>query len=209
MFASRGATTGSSPLARGLPRAGEVVEAEPRIIPARAGFTTGVAPYAVRIGDHPRSRGVYSGRAGSWTAKAGSSPLARGLRDDVGRGGRERRIIPARAGFTLLNERNPMIVADHPRSRGVYPLPLRCSCSGAGSSPLARGLHLVQRVGRAVSRIIPARAGFTCPLSPSTSTRTDHPRSRGVYDMWNRFADGWSGSSPLARGLLHRHRFRE
>ena len=70
-----------------------------------------------------------------------------------------------------------------------------------GSSPLARGLHLVQVRGRALERIIPARAGFT-PRRPPWPTRPrDHPRSRGVYCGAGSSAVRGRGSSPLARGL--------
>ena len=73
------ASSGSSPLARGLrghrhrPRRGR------RIIPARAGFTS--APTRCRRGvtDHPRSRGVYTTRWRRPLTRRGSSPLARGL----------------------------------------------------------------------------------------------------------------------------------
>ena len=52
-------STGSSPLARGLPR--PVVESIRfrRIIPARAGFTRGSLCVVHHVSDHPRSRGVY------------------------------------------------------------------------------------------------------------------------------------------------------
>ena len=71
-----------------------------------------------------------------------------------------------------------------------------------GSSPLARGLPVDDGLGRGHEGIIPARAGFTCPSSPSTSTRTDHPRSRGVYKTGAVAQMSFAGSSPLARGLL-------
>ena len=49
--------------------------------------------------------------------------------------------------------------------------------------------------------IIPARAGFTrCPPH-RRGRRTDHPRSRGVYELRRTMAFGSAGSSPLARGL--------
>ena len=51
---------GSSPLARGLPRAGETRPATGRIIPARAGFTDDTDGVRGMVGDHPRSRGVYT-----------------------------------------------------------------------------------------------------------------------------------------------------
>ena len=93
----------------------------------------------------------------------------------------------------------------------------------AGSSPLARGLrHGMGQLGDA-ERIIPARAGFTCMLSPLSPETWDHPRSRGVYasvvveitplrriiparagftQQQYRAHACSPGSSPLARGLL-------
>ena len=91
---------GSSPLARGLR---SLAVDHPRItgiIPARAGFTpAGRTPTRGRA-DHPRSRGVYSDRRLLFDQDLGSSPLARGLLRRLGRDHAQRRIIPARAGFT-------------------------------------------------------------------------------------------------------------
>ena len=57
-------------------------------------------------------------------------------------------------------------------------------------------------MAKIVSRIIPARAGFTASWCRARSIRRDHPRSRGVYMRpWAR-SEASSGSSPLARGLL-------
>ena len=95
------AVEGSSPLARGLlARHGD--GATPTgIIPARAGFT-GLTPSSASCHtDHPRSRGVYRRRRRLRVPRLGSSPLARGLhRIPVDRE-LGRRIIPARAGFTI------------------------------------------------------------------------------------------------------------
>ena len=134
--------------------------------------------------DHPRSRGVYQSVWNLLTKGDGSSPLARGLLVVsaslvfiVG-------IIPARAGFTPGRRGARYPSRDHPRSRGVYALPV------GAESPL--------------NRIIPARAGFTPPPSASCPRPSDHPRSRGVY--FSMFVASFfaSGSSPLARGLrLH------
>ena len=49
--------------------------------------------------------------------------------------------------------------------------------------------------------IIPARAGFTPRGSAGSPSRTDHPRSRGVYLENGRQRPVYAGSSPLARGL--------
>ena len=92
---------GSSPLARGL-RLGVVTALLGiRIIPARAGFTSGGGQRSARAWDHPRSRGVYRVRALRERLRRGSSPLARGLPRTSTAFAGVRRIIPARAGFTL------------------------------------------------------------------------------------------------------------
>ena len=71
-----------------------------------------------------------------------------------------------------------------------------------GSSPLARGLHYADEIPAAVTGIIPARAGFTPRRTRRPSQKTDHPRSRGVYQEVSRTEYKALGSSPLARGLL-------
>ena len=133
---------GSSPLARGLP-------------PARPG----PAPPA---SDHPRSRGVYRMVLSEQSKRDGSSPLARGLHGAPDTDGGRDGIIPARAGFTWTVCPRSESTWDHPRSRGVYRGLLRDCCAHVGSSPLARGLRGETVSVRRGSRIIPARAGFTC-----------------------------------------------
>ena len=58
--------------------------------------------------DHPRSRGVYSEHGHANVSDPGSSPLARGLRRLVIEATLNRRIIPARAGFTRTKMREIM-----------------------------------------------------------------------------------------------------
>ncbi len=212
---------GSSPLARGLPRRGLRLSRFPRIIPARAGFTTrgrgpppaprdhprsrGVYPGSSRRArcppDHPRSRGVYSCHAFACPDHTGSSPLARGLQSHCRRLQTALRIIPARAGFTPLRWGWRLRRQDHPRSRGVYPRRRPGPTSPVGSSPLARGLLIAYWFVLGVSGIIPARAGFTRRRLGATTGRADHPRSRGVYHTVSRWHLRLAGSSPLARGL--------
>ena len=152
---------GSSPLARGLQIKNSKRNLGHRIIPARAGFTPRRSATSSRPRDHPRSRGVYSMVRGCPRERAGSSPLARGLRRFRLPGRVFRRIIPARAGFTwvggVMGERK----RDHPRSRGVYDRVWLASRPPPGSSPLARGLRRRPSPGPTRPRIIPARAGFT------------------------------------------------
>ena len=192
---------GSSPLARGLPRCWEARWFLPRIIPARAGFTTPARPRAKTTRDHPRSRGVYAARSRSRLRSMGSSPLARGL-PDWWRDPHDRlRIIPARAGFTLMPVSSSHTRRDHPRSRGVYAAQVAHDALSEVSSPLARGLPIRVDLDRALTRIIPARAGFTGGGLGVGHGGEDHPRSRGVYFVL-RLAQGMhGGSSPLARGL--------
>ena len=152
---------GSSPLARGLPRVGDQLDAPRRIIPARAGFTIYGRGGPVERWDHPRSRGVYLRSRGTRTLARGSSPLARGLLTAVAAVAWPFGIIPARAGFTVPVRLWIPAGWDHPRSRGVYCLSAHAAALRRGSSPLARGL--------------------LNSLAGSASTRGDHPRSRGVY----------------------------
>ena len=90
-------------------------------------------------------------------------------------------IIPARAGFTLHRPRDHHHGADHPRSRGVYPVTRATFRSSSGSSPLARGLLRIWDRECYLPGIIPARAGFTPPPRTVSAGSWDHPRSRGVY----------------------------
>ena len=155
-------STGSSPLARGLPSAVALPVWVWRIIPARAGFTAVGSPTRARPRDHPRSRGVYwMGRRWTWFA-SGSSPLARGLLCVSNQeGGGVQGIIPARAGFTIRSLSPRSDTRDHPRSRGVYAVDAPTIGGRDGSSPLARGLRVRQVMHAPLRRIIPARAGFT------------------------------------------------
>ena len=91
---------GSSPLARGLLIGAAHGAPHYRIIPARAGFTHQRHSVSLPSTDHPRSRGVYPRRHSAPVRLAGSSPLARGLRDGREQAESGEGIIPARAGFT-------------------------------------------------------------------------------------------------------------
>ena len=151
--------------------------------------------------DHPRSRGVYGPSCPTAPSIPGSSPLARGLPGRPRQQPRVRRIIPARAGFTPAWRYCISPSQDHPRSRGVYCGSFEAVRCGGGSSPLARGLPRPLGVRQAAAGIIPARAGFTPATGRPGPSRTDHPRSRGVYVTTTISTDLHAGSSPLARGL--------
>ena len=175
------ASSGSSPLARGLrPFVGDAPFWE-GIIPARAGFTPlWSCPRRWRT-DHPRSRGVYRDGGADERRLAGSSPLARGLLYGDSNIPVTYGIIPARAGFTAHWLHTALSSADHPRSRGVYAELGAKSVATEGSSPLARGLQEADLDSGPYGGIIPARAGFTLLAQIGERASTDHPRSRGVY----------------------------
>ena len=174
------------------------------IIPARAGFTHRGCRRRQGGRDHPRSRGVYRNPLAEPVLRGGSSPLARGLLCSASHFGLARGIIPARAGFTVRVHGRGLSGGDHPRSRGVYKTHDAQHRKRLGSSPLARGLPARDRVRAPGAGIIPARAGFTQSHGRTADLRPDHPRSRGVYRLWNLTTRGRTGSSPLARGLRAR-----
>ena len=150
---------GSSPLARGLQETPVRPGGEPRIIPARAGFTTGNAGGSRPWTDHPRSRGVYARTCRASQSDEGSSPLARGLRGSISAPGEADGIIPARAGFTDHEHVRSLDTGDHPRSRGVYPADEAPVGSRVGSSPLARGLQdRLRPAGRSTRKVIQGRS---------------------------------------------------
>ena len=195
-------STGSSPLARGLPPSNFPSVGGGGIIPARAGFTSPRGRGSRGGADHPRSRGVYFGKVDYITFNDGSSPLARGLPIRPGQTDHAVGIIPARAGFTNDPLSRLVRSSDHPRSRGVYKTRVSPHKKFSGSSPLARGLRPRRIAVRLEGRIIPARAGFTRPPDCLRCRLPDHPRSRGVYHpVWSG-VESHFGSSPLARGLL-------
>ena len=174
---------GSSPHARGLREQVLDLGGDGRIIPARAGFTEAERAAIDAAADHPRTRGVYCEVGVDDAPDDGSSPHARGLRGELTPRRLLVRIIPARAGFTPARRWWCRRRRDHPRTRGVYVREQVRTDSALGSSPHARGLRgrTPQREGPV--RIIPARAGFTAPSPASTVRSSDHPRTRGVYDV--------------------------
>ena len=91
---------GSSPLSRGIPPDAPTVMACYRIIPALAGNTHECMGYRLLSRDHPRSRGEYRDVGIICGGYLGSSPLSRGILNQMWRLLRLLRIIPALAGNT-------------------------------------------------------------------------------------------------------------
>ena len=93
-------SNGSSPLVRGQRHRPGADRQRHRIIPARAGPTTGQPLPDIALADHPRSCGANFGDAFGVVAESGSSPLVRGQLDAHTYLSVCIRIIPARAGPT-------------------------------------------------------------------------------------------------------------
>ena len=93
------------------------------------------------------------------------------------------------------------MLGDHPRSRGEYSDPLGVLFTHTGSSPLSRGIHDAINLAANHIRIIPALAGNTAIVTRTTSTSSDHPRSRGEYYGNSPCCVHNQGSSPLSRGI--------
>ena len=91
---------------------------------------------------------------------------------------------------------------DHPRLRGEYDTIIIRHQHIVGSPPLTRGIpHRVGLLGM-FSRITPAYAGNTVPLSCGTAIKGDHPRLRGEYYEIKERKLKAEGSPPLTRGIL-------
>jgi len=192
--------SGSSPLARGGPTRMGGPHMGDGLIPARAGRTLRRAVPTSLDRAHPRSRGADEAHIIGAVTFDGSSPLARGGPNDALRSLTQGRLIPARAGRTVLSCRRRWIGTAHPRSRGADPEPDGAADACQGSSPLARGGLPDHRSSPMLPRLIPARAGRTCSVIAASVALGAHPRSRGADDL-RVVRDGRpDGSSPLARG---------
>ena len=113
---------------------------------------------------------------------------------------RWRWLIPARAGNTRQMTRTFSATSAHPRSRGEHVVAGIGLLVAAGSSPLARGTHLLSMGNAQRTWLIPARAGNTRIPWRNCLEHPAHPRSRGEHWIPAFLAEKLTGSSPLARG---------
>ena len=195
---------GSSPLTRGAPVTGGILQVLNRLIPAYAGSTRCSCCFLRVEWAHPRLRGEHS--YFSWMVGVifGSSPLTRGARRfnrilDVGRG-----LIPAYAGSTTGGSLSATGCTAHPRLRGEHALPVQVKTLTGGSSPLTRGAHRDSRDRGALIGLIPAYAGSTRPRLHESARRPAHPRLRGEHVFSVASHPPLVGSSPLTRGAQAR-----
>ena len=191
---------GSSPRVRGKQSACSRSEARRRLIPARAGKTStqdvSTRPWRLipaRAGKtkprsriawlnsaHPRACGENRRRAWESMDSWGSSPRVRGKLWSVRRAGGEPRLIPARAGKTMLRRKSPVYIAAHPRACGENPRARHLPGDCYGSSPRVRGKQ--QWVGR------------------DEGVAVAHPRACGENGWHRHRIRPNPGSSPRVRG---------
>ena len=173
------------------------------IIPTLAGNTLAEVVQAPTRADHPHSRGEYKTGMTFPVSATGSSPLSRGIHRSRIADMELWRIIPTLAGNTIERPASIGTFKDHPHSRGEYSGAVPVMGSGAGSSPLSRGIPTASGASRPIPGIIPTLAGNTRQALPLVSELKDHPHSRGEYDHHLGRGTRSGGSSPLSRGILH------
>ena len=115
----QGQEGGSSPRVRGKLRRAVPMQSGLRIIPARAGQTRSYVRASAAAPDHPRACGANGQIKVHFNDSFGSSPRVRGKLGARSGQPAWSRIIPARAGQTLLCSVFCIHVADHPRACGA------------------------------------------------------------------------------------------
>ena len=191
---------GSSPRARGAPGRARPLGAQEGIIPACAGSTSRTSSPACSRRDHPRVRGEHTPVEPVKPVIEGSSPRARGALSRPSAHPRSTGIIPACAGSTAWSAGRRRPLWDHPRVRGEHPASTLEAVWLAGSSPRARGAPAPALLIDDPLGIIPACAGSTWHHPPLGDPPGDHPRVRGEHMRRCAGLQGYSGSSPRARG---------
>ncbi len=150
---------GSSPPARGAPRADLHRCAACGIIPAGAGSTFCSVWASYEFSDHPRGRREHGRRARQGTLRDGSSPRARGAQRNSVATFYHSRIIPRGRGEHMIDESGSARDAgSSPRARGALQHEARRRID---EWIIARGALRPRPSDRSVRRIIPAGAGST------------------------------------------------
>ena len=133
-------------------------------------------------------------------SSGGSSPRARGARDQAVVALAVAGIIPACAGSTFGGWIMRGWPRDHPRVRGEHTLGITQKVTAMGSSPRARGALEDHARLALFGGIIPACAGSTGRGCSPGRPAGDHPRVRGEHRRRDTGKVTEAGSSPRARG---------
>ena len=134
-----------------------------RLIPARAGKTTVAAVGSLTVTAHPRAGGENRGVTMHALRHSGSSPRGRGKPHATACDALTLRLIPARAGKTSSIIVRTSTVPAHPRAGGENDHDDLLTIPAKGSSPRGRGKPGRLPAAQTGVRLIPARAGKTCP----------------------------------------------
>ena len=156
----------------------------------------------LRPADHPRACGELPCSFGTPWLDHGSSPRMRGTLDYQAQGYIRVRIIPAHAGNSLSESRQPRPPPDHPRACGELMPKARLGSWISGSSPRMRGTRAGRQPSWPRCRIIPAHAGNSMRVVEAIPPLPDHPRACGELRKPSAPKSGASGSSPRMRGTL-------
>mgnify|MGYP000900133923 CR=1 FL=1 len=180
------------------------------LIPARAGKTNPPASRAKSSAAHPRAGGENPSMRAFTVGARGSSPRGRGKRSWRPRRAWCGRLIPARAGKTLLATPQANLGRAHPRAGGENAQGHILTRSFEGSSPRGRGKHGRSLENVLLPGLIPARAGKTTTSPRYLLASRAHPRAGGenCYPCPRQPRAG--GSSPRGRGkrTVRAYRFR-
>ena len=171
-----------------------------RIIPACAGNTPEYRCRNTDCGDHPRMCGEHNAWYGSTGTRTGSSPHVRGTPWLSKLANRVHGIIPACAGSTLVPSNTDYWIRDHPRACEEHCRNVIVPDGSRGSSPRVRGTRGQGAFHRQGVGIIPARAGSTPSLRPTSHVPWDHPRVCGEHFFSFQCLRVPAGSSPRVRG---------
>ena len=159
---------------------GDVLGAQPGLIPAGAGQTIRRSPGSSAPGAHPRRCGADNVSLPGPTVKWGSSPQVRGRRFASGSWWSPVGLIPAGAGQTDSASMSAAAMRAHPRRCGADGWVVAEGDVGEGSSPQVRGRPKIADFTKQGYGLIPAGAGQTSGSPTRRRTRRAHPRRCGA-----------------------------
>ena len=146
-------------------------------------------------------RGEYPSVSSPNTPIEGSPPLAWGILYNTYMTGFILGITPTCVGNTKNRHRLFPVPWDHPHLRGEYNTSISLLRAGAGSPPLAWGIH-TSFIGRQDKlRITPTCVGNTKRQIGFGRSLQDHPHLRGEYCNIHVHTHDKTGSPPLAWGI--------
>ena len=175
---------------------------ESRITPAYAGKRVLHLDCALNRRDHPRVCGEKTAVFHLAHFAIGSPPRMRG------KGGRRatvaprRRITPAYAGKSIVNEMYGTDIRDHPRVCGEKPAEIQKSQKGKGSPPRMRGKGNGRLENCITTGITPAYAGKSNRCTSGMHAPQDHPRVCGEKVTDPSMQHKHQGSPPRMRGKV-------